>query len=35
VQGQVVSTFTGLEECLASTNDGKGFCMSGHVVVPA
>jgi len=34
VQGQVVGTFTDLEQCVADTTDGKGFCMSGHVVVP-
>mmetsp|Transcript_65317 Transcript_65317/g.164634 ORF Transcript_65317/g.164634 Transcript_65317/m.164634 type:complete len:233 (-) Transcript_65317:538-1236(-) len=34
VQGQVVSTFIDIKQCVADTTDGKGFCMSGHVVVP-
>jgi len=34
VQGQVVGTFLDIKQCMADTTEGKGFCMSGHVVVP-
>mmetsp|Transcript_26551 Transcript_26551/g.84211 ORF Transcript_26551/g.84211 Transcript_26551/m.84211 type:complete len:236 (+) Transcript_26551:111-818(+) len=35
VQATLVTTFSGLKQCLAGTVGGMGFCKTGKVVVPA
>jgi len=34
VQADVVSTFSALDQCMATTLDGNGFCKTGKVTMP-